>query len=295
MRELSGSSAFAEAFDAAVTARGVSLSSLHRRLTDLATPVSVATLSYWRSGRSVPERKTSLDAVDVLEELLGLAPGALTGLLRPVRRPGPPGREVPIEELTGHGAAVRAALGHLDFESAHDELVEDAVALTLDVDAEGRAHRMTALVRWRAVREGADRAAVVMTLDTPGETPPRLVPRAGVDVGRSWSDPEHLLHVCELVLERPLSHGDVGFGEYEIIIDGRPRSSTSLAYYAPRRVSQALVWARFHPGALPRRFEAFDAIDGEDLVEPMDIGPGRTVHRRSGQFGPGTLGIRWQW
>lgn len=130
MRELSRSSAFAEAFDAAVADRGVSLSSLHRRLAELATPVSVATLSYWRSGRSVPERATSLAAVGVLEEVLGLGPGALATHLRPVRRTAPPGRQVPTEQLTGHGDAVRAALAHLDFESAHDELAEDAMALT---------------------------------------------------------------------------------------------------------------------------------------------------------------------
>ncbi len=135
----------------------------------------------------------------------------------------------------------------------------------------------------------------MLTLDSPDEAPPQLVPRAGVELGGSWSDPEHLLHVCELVLERPLERGDAGLGEHEIVIDGTSRSSTSLAYYAPRRISEALVWARFHPAALPRRFEAFDAVDGEQRVVLMDIGPGRTVHRRSGRFGPGTLGIRWEW
>jgi hypothetical protein len=287
--------AFARAFDAALSERGVTLAHLHRRLAQLGSPVSVATLSYWRSGHRHPERSTSLAAVDVLEELLGLPVGGLAAHLAPVRRPGPPGRQVPIEELTGHEAAVRTALAHLDFDSAHDELAEDAIALSLDVDAQGRARRMSALVRWRALQEGARRAAVVMTLDHPDEAPPRLVPRAGVEAGRSWSDPDHQVHVSELLLERPLAHGDAGFGEYEVVVDGRPRTSRSLAYYAPRRVSQVLVWARFEREALPRRFEAFDVVDGEETVEPMDIGTGRTVHRRTGQYGPGTLGIRWEW
>ncbi|MFD1948263.1 hypothetical protein [Nocardioides aestuarii] len=295
MTEQDGASAFAEAFDSAVRARGVSLTWLHRRLTELATPVSVATLSYWRSGRSEPERKTSLAAVAVLEEVLGLDGSSLSRHLRPVRRPGPPGRAVPIEDLTADPDATRRALGALGFETAHDELVEYAVMLTLDHDETGRATRMTVLTRYRALVEGARRLATVVTLDHRDDGPPVFEPKGGVEVGRSVVDDDQLLTVAELLLERPVERGGDAFGHYDVVLSPSERRDGSLAYYAPRRVGQSILWARFHPDAVPRSFEAFEVVDGEELSEPVDIGGGRSLHRVASQFGPGTVGVRWTW
>lgn len=295
MREHDRVSAFAEAFDAAVRARGVSLTWLHRRLTELATPVSVATLSYWRSGRSEPERKTSVAAVAVLEEVLGVDGGSLTQHLRPVRRPGPPGRAVPIEELTGEPAATRRALAELGFTTSHDEVVEHAIALRLDLDEHGRTMRMSMLAHYRAVVEGARRTAAVLRLDHAEEGPPRIVPGPGVELGRSVVDPERLVSVTELFLERPLPLGASAFAEYDIELSGPARRDGSLGYYAPRRVGQAVVWVRFHPDAIPRSFEEFEVVDGDEVVAPVVMDGGRTLHRRVSQFGPGTFGLRWTW
>ncbi len=295
MREHDRASAFAEAFDAAVRARGVSLTWLHRRLTELATPVSVATLSYWRSGRSEPERKTSVAAVAVLEEVLGVDVGCLSRHLRPVRRPGPPGRAIPIEELTGEPVATRRALAELGFETSHDELVETAIVLSLDLDEEGRTVRMSVLARYQALVEDARRIASVVTLDHPDHGPPRIVPRAGLDVGRSSVDGENLVAVTELLLERPLPRGGDAFVEYDVEVAGAPRRDGTLAYYAARRVAQAVVWVRFHADAIPSALEGFDIVDGEELVEPLAMEGGRTLHRRVSQYGPGTIGIRWTW
>ena len=73
----------------AIAERGVSLEYLRGRLQDLGTPLSVATLSYWRSGRSQPEHQTSLEALTTLEELLYLPAGHLRSRLRPSKRSGP--------------------------------------------------------------------------------------------------------------------------------------------------------------------------------------------------------------
>src|SRR5436190_13186794 len=78
-----------EAFAAALRRRRVSLAWLHQRLVERGRPVSPAALSYWRSGRSQPERVTSRDALVEIERLLDVTPGGLTGLLGPSRRPGP--------------------------------------------------------------------------------------------------------------------------------------------------------------------------------------------------------------
>ena len=61
------------AFADALRRRGVSLAWLHQRLVERGHPVSPAALSYWRSGRSQPERGTSRDALVEIERLLRVA------------------------------------------------------------------------------------------------------------------------------------------------------------------------------------------------------------------------------
>lgn len=54
---------FAAILRAAVQARGLSLDSLRRELSRHGHELSAATLSYWQSGRSQPERASSLLAL----------------------------------------------------------------------------------------------------------------------------------------------------------------------------------------------------------------------------------------
>ncbi|MGL5826212.1 MAG: hypothetical protein ACRCYU_15570, partial [Nocardioides sp.] len=61
---------FAVALRTAIANRGVSLTWLHRRLGEEAHPISIATLSYWRSGQRQPEHARSRDALGILEDLL---------------------------------------------------------------------------------------------------------------------------------------------------------------------------------------------------------------------------------
>jgi len=86
---MEGDVAFPEAFADALRRRGVSLAWVHQRLVERGHPVSPAALSYWRSGRSQPERGTSRDALIEIELLLRVPPGALLSRLGPSRRPGP--------------------------------------------------------------------------------------------------------------------------------------------------------------------------------------------------------------
>src|SRR5690606_34148545 len=86
-----GAASFAEALSAAIRVRGLTLSRLHDRLVARGNPVSMATLSYWRSGARHPEGAQSLAAVTDLEELLDLDRGTLVDRLRPTLRTGPLG------------------------------------------------------------------------------------------------------------------------------------------------------------------------------------------------------------
>ena len=79
---------FATALRTAITNRGLGLERIREHLSQHGVTVSLATLSYWQSGRSRPERKASLQAVVHLEHVLQLTPGHLSELLGPPRSRG---------------------------------------------------------------------------------------------------------------------------------------------------------------------------------------------------------------
>src|SRR5438876_406767 len=76
---------FATALRAAIEARGLGLERIRDRLRGHGVSISLATLSYWQSGRSRPERRASMVALGHLENVLELAPGSLVSLLGPPR------------------------------------------------------------------------------------------------------------------------------------------------------------------------------------------------------------------
>ncbi len=74
-------SAFSTTLSDAIAARGLTLNRLQARLEQRGVSVSMATLSYWSNGRSVPARASSMSVVEALESILELPPGALLSLL----------------------------------------------------------------------------------------------------------------------------------------------------------------------------------------------------------------------
>jgi hypothetical protein len=286
---------FAEALDEAIALRGVTLTHLHRRLADLATPVSLATLSYWRSGRSEPERRSSIDAVHTLEEVLGVDEGSLVDRLGPPRRSAPPQPEVSVAELSGRDEAVRTALAKLGF-TAHDEELSDyAVMLILDLDDRGAARRLRSINTWRARHDGAQRTATVLTMDGEADPPPVFTPAGGFRVGAQVFDPDNRLHVAELLLDRPLARGELAMGEEDIDFGGTPLADDSLSFFATRRTQQIVLWVRFDLARLPAECETVDVIDGVEITSPLSLGGGQTLFRSARGYGPGTIGIRWSW
>lgn len=72
---------FSAALDQALRAQNLPLERIASRLAEASTPVTTATLSYWRTGQRSPSRPRSLRAVGQLERLLDLTPGTLSDLL----------------------------------------------------------------------------------------------------------------------------------------------------------------------------------------------------------------------
>ena len=76
-----GGERFAEVLRAAIEHSGLSLTVISQRLRARHRPVSVATLSNWQSGRSLPGGEQSLGVVAALEEMLGRPPDSLADLV----------------------------------------------------------------------------------------------------------------------------------------------------------------------------------------------------------------------
>jgi hypothetical protein len=288
-----GDSGFPSAFADALSRRGVSLSWLHQRLVERGHPVSPAALSYWRSGRSQPERGTSRDALVEIERLLGVEPGVLTSRLGPSRRPGPRPAERTLREMFAENPGMEPALEALGFEGLYDELVEQVRHITADVDADGciRQIRLQAVMQSR--RDGARRTPLIITADDRGRLP-RFVPVAGCSLGRVAADEQTGVYATELVLERALAKGDLH--PYELVVDlATPDDETTLDHYAARRLSELMVWVRFDPAHLPAQVERYAIVGDREESEKLDLGAGASALALARGFGPGILGIRWGW
>ncbi len=285
--------AFPEAFAEALRRRRVSLAWLHQRLVERGRPVSPAALSYWRSGRSQPERGTSRDALVEIERLLGVTPGGLTGLLGPSRRPGPRPGEKTVRELFADTPGVQPALDALDFEGLHDELVEVMRHLTVDVDDDGRATTVQVRVVVQARRDGARRTPLIVTLDEAGDGP-RFIPTIGCSLGRQRTDLATGVFSAELLVDRTLARDETCI--YELCVE-LPTASpeTQFDHYATRRLGELLVWVRFAPARLPAHVERYTQIDGVEVAEEIALGGGSGAHVLARAFGPGLLGVRWSW
>jgi hypothetical protein len=60
-------------------------------------------------------------------------------------------------------------------------------------------------------------------------------------------------------------------------------------------MSELCLWVRFDPRRVPSAVETFAETDRADWREPIDLRGGATAHVLRRGFGPGRLGIRWEW
>jgi len=291
--EQSGPRSFASVFDEALTRSGTSMAALRSRLADRGHRVAASTLGYWRSGQRQPERADSLDAVAEIEALLRLKPGSLTSAIGASRRSGPPVVQAGVEDLPDMSPAMTEALAILGLDSLRPGHVEEALDIVADIDADGRWTRMTSRSRLRATTDGVTRSTG-FCLGDPGSTAVDVSLDAGGSLGHVVRMEEHGIVLAELILERPLAVGETAMVEYTFTFDGV--DDLEFGTYAANRLSHVSVWARFSPERRPRRGWRFTRLtdDDEDLTE-VDAGQGASLHHALRGFGPGLMGIRWEW
>lgn len=286
---------FHTALAEAVAARGVTLQWLRSRLEQRGIRVSLATLHYWRSGRSQPERASSLEAVSGLEELLDVPPGTLAGRLGPSRRPGPPLPLAEVDEVVDdhdQSDLVERALAELGLDGA-TEFADETLHVTVEVDAFGCPSVVTVRGIWRALVEGAHRMPLIYVNDGPFEVVPEISVGGG-HLGLDRSSPQEGLIAHEFVLDKPLHVGE------QAVLEQRTHwrhEVTDQAYehYLTRRVTELALWVRFHPERRPRSAHGYTVVDAETSEHELDLEGVTSVHLVVRRFGPGRAGIRWEW
>lgn len=279
---------FAAAFRTAITSRGVTLSWLHRRLGERGNTVSMATLSYWRSGARGPEGAASLAAIDDIETLLGVAPGDLSDLIRQAPRLG----HLPEARVPDPGLAQDVDEMIVEFALTPSSSLRDLSTLVIaEVDAHGHAASMTlrSLVQ---CTEGVITTVPLFDISEPGAPPRQVVDVRGGRAAPTLRHPTGRV-ICDVLdLERPLAAGETTMIEFTEV---RPPGSApvrEVSHMVSRPSRQIAVWVRFHPDAVPDWTEEFERDDDGEVVRAHRF-DGPAAHAFRFGYGPGELGLRW--
>ncbi|GAB3874177.1 hypothetical protein GCM10029964_015710 [Kibdelosporangium lantanae] len=286
---------FAHALRSAIAARGLPLDRLRERLVHRGHSLTSASLSYWQSGRSRPERGASLAALRDLESILEVPPGSLTDLLGPPRprgrwTPGPVRPAMPA--FWSSPAAVESALSEVDTRwddrltriSQHDEVF---------VGPSGEELAFVSHQVLRAEVDGPDRWVVIAHLDEHDRPLPRIVARRGCSVGRVVAEPSLGLLVAELRFPA-LARGETVITEHALVNQGPYPLATNYERKFRLPVRQYVLEVAFDPGALPVSCARRTCLDdGSVRVEGVRVG--ERVHGVVLNFGPGCFGFTWEW
>jgi len=293
MSAASGPGPFASTMSAAMTAADITLTELRDRLAAKGHPISLTALSYWRSGLRMPERRASLEAIPVLETLLQLEPGALARLVA-----GPTARRLghvePFDALLDYPVRDPADGVRLLGESDVSR-VSTHVTLQVGADRVIEHTRMRRLVV--ANRDGVEGLTVFLgTNEESGSDAYRFRAIAGCTI---HEDDQPALNVRSVQLRflRPLMRGESALTEVEVTM--APGADIDIVsdyeVVAEQRLEEILIWVNFAPEALPSRCWAYFEEAGLKHEWPVDIAGAPSVHYRQRDFGPGGLGIRWEW
>lgn len=280
---------FAEALRQGIAARGLSLDRLRYHLRARGHELSVATLSYWQSGRSRPERASSLSALSALEDILLVPEGSLLRLLPPTRSAMPDEAALPVTDPQDrHLEQLLARLGT----PRDDGYLRISLYERIDVDAAGGVGTRIVREVIQATREGLS-AFPVVTRHESAAGQAQLRGLLNCSIGHVIRRPHRI--AGQIVLDRPLHLGEAAVVEYAIDVEGERAREMSWERPCTNRLRQLHVEITFDAAErLPLVAEVFTRVGGRASVEPIAI----VDHRLScltQDFGPGVYGVRWRW
>lgn len=283
---------FASEFRALVEARGITLTSLHTRLRDRGNPMSMATLSYWRSGARQPEGTLSLSAIEDIEDIFGLHRGHLTSLIRPVprigRKPEPELRQTFAVNIDREIEETAQALGTV----AQTGLRDLSVSIVAYVDERGDLDRVVTRALVQSIEGTIAEVPLYDLAPSDARETKSISDVIGGRVDRSLRHPLGRV-VCDVVaLDDPVTVGSTGLIEYTEVFPHAYPDRRSIWHGVDRPNRQTLLWVRFHPDGIPDWCEEYHVADEQETVRMRPIASG-AVHVARFGFGPGIVGIRW--
>ncbi len=306
-RRTVGDLRFSVVLSDAIERRGLTLSRIRVRLQAAGVGVSNATLSYWRTGQTVPTRARSLHTIVELERILRVPPGTLVDRVpRPVPRTGR--RLRPWQKGLATSDIIRQVIADLGVDvpnafrrlSVHDVSVIDAERLEVT--------RRTRMVL-QATHDGARRWPVVCVDPAAalGGEPITVVAVAGCRVDRLIDIPERDLLVAEMAAPRPMTRGEVICVEHRLVRDipadpavpARAGTATVLERVVPERLRELVLMVEFR-GTVPAAMEAsVRGIEGARVGEGTEPRP-VAVHDGVAQWcgidlPPAAYALRWRW
>ncbi|MGC3862470.1 hypothetical protein ACPSM1_20075 [Micromonospora chersina] len=290
---------FSAALHLAIEDRGMRLEEIQERLSAAGINLSLTTLSYWRRGRSRPERPNSIRAVRLLEEILSLPSESLIAQLGPRRPRGrwltqPPGT-IEIDRLFREGASVVKMIAEVDRWQYHE-----LTRLSLhDLYLVGDRRQEISLTCRQVLRANTDRVSrtvgIFRTDDLTAST--RVNAVRNCRLGRVRSDHGTGLLVAEIIFDRMLAQGDSVVIEYEFLSDSRtPTDNYYRAFTTP--VGEYVLQVQFDHDAVPARCHRFErrGLNAPDQgVWEAWIGSTHGAHLIAGDVPPGIVGMRWEW
>lgn len=289
---------FPAALHLAIEASGLTLEQLQVWLAEHGAMVSVPTLSYWRRGRSRPERRSSLRAVHLLEELLRLPPDSLVSLLGPRRPRGRWATHIP---------------GSVETRMLWDQRPVDLINLvsawprgtvrrvSTQVSVLVGADRLVSTIQVRElIRANVDhvsRCGIYYLADEEPTQPPALGGVRYCRVGQVQVDRSVGMIGAELVFDRVLRAGEPALLEYEWRFSpGSPMVNYDHRF--PEPVHEYVLQVRFDPAAVPAECHRYDrptANAPEGNCRELWIGSSGTALLAESDVPAGIAGVRWSW
>jgi hypothetical protein len=289
---------FSRALGLAIEVSGLSLQRLQFRLAEVGVHLSTTTLSYWRTGRSRPERPDSLRGVQVLERVLDLPPTGLTTLLGPRRPRGRWVRPMPgvfrVEQLLPMSSVAARLASQLEMPQA-PELDRLSVVDELWVGPDRTVRRMQVRQVLRATADRVTRS-FLMHYGEHSVRAPTVIATRHCRVGRVRTDEQSQFLGVELILDRVLAQGDTTILEYEL----DPAHCADAHFERSFRSGghQHIVQVHFDPAAVPTRCISYRRAGPEapyDESHDAWINNELAAHVVRIDLEPGLYGMRWEW
>ncbi|MEL4505828.1 hypothetical protein AAEX63_13285 [Luteococcus sp. H138] len=243
---------FADRLSEAISARGLSLARIHAHLKTMGPAVSVAALSYWATGRSLPTRSRSLEVVRSLEQVLQVEPGWLVSVM-------PSGSDrADLASILRREELLQEWIQKYDLPSS-EAWNHHAISHTILIGPSGAERGMRTRLLMTAAQPRAQRWAVVVESADDAEVlargcslaPPRRQVRLAPD-----------LTAVEFGLDEPIERGRSILVSHEV--DFAPTDvMTDASGYGLRRPAEYLILEVVFEGQVPARVRRMFRPPGE--------------------------------